>query len=324
LPLEFFAQADPPLELCSRTAALAPENPFCTPSYLEARRAPGLRPWVLGLATEERLVAACFAFLLAGRASRTLEIPSLPEMDGPNAFWDRLLVLCREEKVTYLDVDTYGSPHVEIPRLARETGRSARWEYVLDLQESDSMRNVHVHHRRMIQRAHRHQLEMRQAANDQAGADHVALMSASMRRRRLRGEDVPVESDAGSSMAYIRRGAGDLFQAVHGDRVLSSVLVLKAEQGAYYQSAGTSAEGMACGASHFLVAEIASRLQRAGLRSFNLGGTRDAASGLARFKSRFGARVVKLESARFYVGAGYASMWLRTSALLLRKAILSR
>ena len=319
--LEFFARADATLELCSQAAALAPENPFCTPAYLEARRGAGLRPWVLGLATERRLVAVCLAFLRTGRASRTLEIPSLPAIRDPNAFWGQLFAFCRREGVTYLDLETYGSPHVEIPRFAGETGRSDRWEYVLDLQESDFWRNVHAHHRRIIQRAHQHQLGIRRTGDERACADHVELMSASMTRRRLRGEDAPTRGDAQIVTAYVQQGAGNIVQAVKDGRILSSVLVLNAEQGAYYESAGTSAEGMACGASHFLVAEIARTLQQAGIRSFNLGGTRDSGSGLARFKSRFGARVVKLESAQFYVGSGAAGAWLRKYASILRRVL---
>ena len=264
-------RADPTLELCTRAAALAPGNPFCTPAYLEARRAAGVRPWVLGLATEGDLVAVCLAFLRTDRASRTLEIPSLPEIHDPDAFWEQLFALCRREKVTYLDLDTYGSPHVQIPRFAKETERADRWEYVLGLQESDFWRNVHAHHRRIIQRAHRLQLGIRHTVDKRACVDHVELMSASMTRRRSRGEDVPAPSDAQVFAAYVQQGAGKIVQAVKGDRILSSALVLNAEQGAYYQSAGTSAEGMACGASHFLIAEIARTLQQAGVRSFNLG-----------------------------------------------------
>jgi lipid II:glycine glycyltransferase (peptidoglycan interpeptide bridge formation enzyme) len=122
-------------------------------------------------------------------------------------------------------------------------------------------------------------------------------------------------------LTYVQQGAGNIVQAVKGDRILSSALVLKAEQGAYYQSGGTSAEGMACGASHYLLVEIARALQQAGMRSFNLGGTRDASSGLALFKSRFGARVVKLESATFHVGSGSADAWFRKWASILRRAL---
>jgi lipid II:glycine glycyltransferase (peptidoglycan interpeptide bridge formation enzyme) len=86
-----------------------------------------------------------------------------------------------------------------------------------------------------------------------------------------------------------------LFQALVGDRLLSSILVLRAAKGGYYHSAGTTAEGMACGASHWLVQHIAQALQSEGLQQFNLGGADE--DGLVRFKVGFGSARVELEAA---------------------------
>ena len=78
--------------------------------------------------------------------------------------------------------------------------------------------------------------------------------SAGRTRRRTRGEAV---SDAAASQdhrAFLESGAGELFQAVSGSTVLSSVLVLRASTSGYYQSAGTSQDGMAIGASAAVIA----------------------------------------------------------------------
>ena len=46
---EFIAQPGPSSELCRAVAARAPENPFYTPAYIDARRALDFEPWILGV-----------------------------------------------------------------------------------------------------------------------------------------------------------------------------------------------------------------------------------------------------------------------------------
>jgi lipid II:glycine glycyltransferase (peptidoglycan interpeptide bridge formation enzyme) len=93
-------------------------------------------------------------------------------------------------------------------------------------------------------------------------------------------------------------GAGDLFQVVRDDAVLSSMLVIMSRAGAYYHSAGTSQEGMEIGASHFLVHSVARTLQEGGVKIFNLGGAEIENPGLRAFKSRFGTMPVETEAVR--------------------------
>jgi len=67
--------------------------------------------------------------------------------------------------------------------------------------------------------------------------------------------------------------------------VFLSLLVLTAEKGGYYQSAGTTPEGMQRGASHLLLYETAMLLQQETCTLFNLGGAGAEDSGLRRFKA---------------------------------------
>jgi hypothetical protein len=79
-------------------------------------------------------------------------------------------------------------------------------------------------------------------------------------------------------------------------------MILKAAQGAFMETAGTSPEGMKCGASHFLIYSVAQTLREESIWTFNLG-TGEPKSGLSLFKTRFGATPVSLEFARFYFGS---------------------
>lgn len=316
---EFSATPDPSEALCAEVAASAPANPFCTARYLESKRALGFQPWVLTLRRNGQLTAACSAFMQSKFLRRSLEIHSLPALPEGEAFWDGLQRLCRQTHTAYLEINSYASPaaaRTSIPSLPGELGRRARCEYVLELQARDLWKPLASNHARNIKRAQNAGLQVRRAADAQACQEHARLIGASMDRRRGRGEAVPEQISADGFAALTRQGAGEIFQAVHNGTPLSSILVLLAERGAYYQSAGSSPEGKACGASHFLVYEVANRLRERAIDLFNLGGAEPHNTGLARFKAGFGTGTVELEAARFFSGSAAQKRILMTAAYL--------
>jgi lipid II:glycine glycyltransferase (peptidoglycan interpeptide bridge formation enzyme) len=126
-------------------------------------------------------------------------------------------------------------------------------------------------------------------------------MTTSLERRQARGENVVAAGNAQEILALVGAGAGEIFQAVLGDQVLSSILVLASTRVAYYHSAGTTPEGMRAGASAFLIGAVAMELKSAGVAEFNLGGAEPENEGLYRFKSGFGCFVRELEQATFTV-----------------------
>lgn len=299
-PYGFHIQAAPVEALCGRVAARFAANPFCTPNFAAAREAAGQTPWIFWVGDADEILTACTAFVDAGRLTRTLEIPSLPE-GVDNAFWNGVKTFCSDRKITDLVVNSFASPESVIPRLAHEVARRKRCEYVLHLDDGAPGATLAQGHRRSIKRAQNAGLEIRVRADAAACSDHVALMNASMHRRRSRGENVSSPVAVQTLWPYVDRSAGMLYQAVREGTVLSSVLVLLARRGAYYHSAGTSPEGMALGASHFLIQRAAESLAGEGREVFNLGGADDA--GLIRFKSGFGTVSVDLEAASFSFGS---------------------
>lgn len=300
----FLAQDAVSPEHAATIVRLVPANPFCTKSYAEAMRAAGTQAWLLGTTQAGRLVSGCYGYLTAGRLNRVLRIPSLPHMAPDDAFWDGLVRFCASHGVTCLELNSFASPAVRIPPLRGEVERQDRCEYVLDLGDPEWEQRLARKHRQNIKRARQAGVTLRRAGSAEDCRKHVGLMAASMERRRRRGEQVPngAEDELPWSLLFIQKGAGELFQAVAGNEVLSSAMILKAAEGAYNQSAGTSPAGMKCGASHFLIYAIAGLLQENSVRIFNLGGV-ESNPGLRLFKSRFGAASVSLESAVFYLGS---------------------
>ncbi len=279
----------------------APANPFFTTNYVQAMSRLGYASWVVGLRCKEGVVTASPAFLKPGRLSRMLEIPSLCVAGSALRFWQGLNEFCREQAVTDLKVDTFGSSSVEIPSLAGESDRKSRQEYILDLTRSDLSALLSSNHKRNIKKARAAGISTRCANSLEAVTDHVRLMGFSGARRHSRGESVSIDLNLAAPLAYINAGAGELYQAIRGGNVVSSVLVLKAVKGAYYHSAGTTPEGMDLGASHFLIHTISELLKQDGLTSLNLGGA-EADSSLARFKRGFGPSIVQLASVHCYLG----------------------
>jgi Acetyltransferase (GNAT) domain len=318
--MEFRVHRHPSLELCERMAVLSPANPFMTASYLEARAALGGEPLILALADGERMLTACSALLRSGYLTRSLEVVSLPLLPKPDVFWRDLQAWCRRERVSHLEVNTFGSEQASIPDLAGETSRRPRCEYVLDLREQTWEKAMSSNHLRNVKRARKGHVSIHRSRDPAACHLHVSLMASSMMRRRERGEHVPDDTviQLAEVTALAQRGAGELFQAVVDERVVSSILVLQSARGGYYHSAGTSSEGMSCGVSHLLVHDIAATLQAETKWQFNLGGVSEPGSGLEQFKRGFGARGIGLQAVECSTARRF-TRWLGAGTKILRQ-----
>jgi hypothetical protein len=269
----------------------SPDNPFLTAEYALSRQHLGETALML-----EHRQEACLAFLRRGRVTSALEIPSLPFTPSSD-FVLGLIDFCRDRRVYDAALHTFGSPTLSIPKLPREIERRARTEFVMDLAVPASQWKIGETHRRYIRRAEKSGVRVRRVRMEGV-EDHLSMCRQSMSRRQERGEAVMSVADSPEVPSIVLNRAGDLFQAVRDDAVLSSMLVIISRTGAYYQSAGTSPEGMEIGASHFLVHSVARMLQEDGVKNFNLGGAEIENPGLRAFKSRFGAAPVETEAVR--------------------------
>lgn len=246
---------------------------------------------MLGQGTE-----LCLGFLRPGRVTSGLEITSLPFAPS-SAFLSYLTDLCRDQRIYETALQSFGSPALSIPKLPHELERRARTEFVMDLTVPASEWKIGETHRRHIRRAEKSAMSVRRVRAE--GLEHhLSMCRQSMSRRHERGEVVVSVADGPEIPSFVVNGAGDLFQAIRNDAVLSSILVLISRTGAYYHSAGTSTEGMEIGASHFLVHSVARTLQDQGFKIFNLGGAQIDSPGLRTFKSRFGTVPVETEAVR--------------------------
>jgi RimJ/RimL family protein N-acetyltransferase len=298
--MEFFFEtnlSDPGRRIDLET--LDATNPLLSRKYADAMQICGFAPCILGLEAEGKLVSACYGEIRHGRFVRSLAISSLPATS--NLFWSGLLNACQKAKISCLEIESYGSAHTDIPSWPGEMNRRVRCEWIIDLPGRDLFSDLSAHHRRKVRQATREQVEIRRVRSHDAIQGHLSVIGASMARRQRRGERVPSEVDGTSIVAFLDMGLGELFQAVRNGKVCSSILVLRAPRGGYLQSAGSSPEGMKCGASHFLVHHICRMLQNDGAHAFNLGGALPHTS-LGKYKARFGARPVLLEAASFWLG----------------------
>jgi Acetyltransferase (GNAT) domain len=274
-------------------------NPFCTPQFVEARVRQGEQPCLFTLSSQNEMASGCVGFLRGKFLWRNLQIVSLPRMPDSNSFWRGLWQFCLQSGIWHLQVDSYGSPEADIPSLPGGIARRERFEYILDLSSGDFQERLSANHWRNMSRADAAQLTIRCTRDVQGLTAHVLLMGLSRDRRVKRGEQIEFDPETSLLHALLSTGAGQLFQAVQDNLVLSSVLVLRSRTGAYYQSAGTSRRGMEIGASHFLISQVGGILRQEGVRVFNLGGANPENTGLRRFKAGFGSRELQLTAASF-------------------------
>lgn len=288
----------------------AARNPFHTAGYAAYRQQQGELPCLLSVPSAGE-TTVLVSFLRQGVFGRRLEIPSLPELPHDAAWWRSLLRALRRAGITYFQAQTFGSPEGAGPLPARGLPVAERTEFVLDLR-SDLTSTMSSGHRRNVRRGQRAGLHVRSEGDP---ADHGRLTQESLRRRRERREDAGSGISADDARAVIASGAGRLYQAMAESKVVSSMLVLRAPEAAYYHSAGTSADGMVIGASHWLLHAVAQQLRDEGVREFNLGGVPAHDAGLARFKRSFGARSVATHA----LSSSLAPRLLRPILALLRR-----
>ena len=297
----FFAhRADDHLvDAASRTD---PRNPYLVATYARAQQALGIDCWLFGIADAGVIQAAALGLLRRGRILRSVDIPSAPVVAADSPFWSGVDAFCRDAGITNVEISTYASARASIPVLRGEEERIRRTEFELPLVGRDVYAELSGHHRARVRKARKSGVSMRRSVSDEALDTHLALQAHSMARRRARHEDVPLEFARADDAALLASGAGELYQAVLHDEVASSLLILRSKHGAYFKSAGNSAEGMHVGASHFLVLESATSLREEGVEVFLLGGARQSEEGLRAFKSGFGSTLIEAEAVVAYVG----------------------
>jgi hypothetical protein len=260
-------------------------------------------------------------FLHRGRLTKRLEIPSTP-MDAPVSWWETVFALCRTRGVTLIDFDSFGSPAGAMPPLQGETRRWTRTEYLIDLDAGDLLSRATQSHRQRIRLGAKSGLQLKRTREASACITHLELIGSSMTRRTGAHSGAGGPGELNTCRVLLETGAGELFQArrLEDDVCLASMLVLRAPQGGYDQSSGSTEEGKRLGASHFLVHAVASALQAEGASILNLGGARSSEEGLQGFKRRFGSREVELTSARCDLGGPLRRMAAKVVARFAGRA----
>jgi hypothetical protein len=297
---------------------LAPENPFYTNEYVHVRRVLGSKPYALILENEGQTVAGCLGFLTEGRVNVRLEITSLPVIPDRKLFWRGLFDFSKKVGVSVLSVNTFASIGAVIDETEKRISHKKRSEYRLDLTVPDLWRLMNRRHRRRVNAARSAGLVLNRSNDTAARERHVELSKETLDRLRGRGEAIDSDTTIEDVNAFIDCGAGEMFQAVRGDEVFSTLLVARSRTGAYGQSSGTSDDGRDIGSSHFLFHEVACVLKSEGVEIFNLGGADEHNKGLQEFKLGLGSTRLELESAEFYTGSRLKKFATRAAALLRR------
>ncbi|MDH3602287.1 MAG: GNAT family N-acetyltransferase [Candidatus Tectomicrobia bacterium] len=321
--MTIFCCKQPPHERAEAIARRDPCNPFLTPAYQAAKGRLGIPSWLLQSVEQNGDTTSAFAYVKQRYVYQSMAIESIPPLVPDSAFARELAMLCRRERVVALSLGSFASrKSVPLPLFGQVMTHQKRVEHIIDLRSHHGLSALSINLRRNIKKAEKSGVSFERTNAVADCINHVSLMDASIKRQRERGEAIPTYHALAWVNALVEQGAADLFQVRQGNKVLSSLLILLSARGAYYQSAGTAPEGMACGASPFLVYRVIEFLRQQGFDEFNLGGATPSSSGLYRFKTAFGGYERHVEAADVYVG----TRWRQRVFNIARKskAILSR
>ncbi|MCA9471149.1 MAG: GNAT family N-acetyltransferase [Nitrospirales bacterium] len=209
------------------------------------------------------------------------------ELPLSHSFWNALINFAKQEKATSLILEVLGQKETDIPHIENGTHRQKAKVYVLDLRKPNS---ISSNHRRNIKKAKKNGVYRIEQPLSEAIESHLLVSQESGARRQTRGEHVAhlperqrlIELFSGTRPAKIA-------QAAMNGKVVSSMLIVFLDNYAFFNSAGSSPDGMSIGASHYLMSEVIDELRAQGIKAFNLGLGTTSRSGLAQYKAGFGA-----------------------------------
>jgi hypothetical protein len=292
------------------------------PSFLALTPTPALsvaRPhecWVFGVSRRGDLAGAAAGIVKAGRRTRSLEVVLPPELPETDAFWTGLRRFAETQRIGGVTIEGAGDRRTPVPRLDGESGRRQQTTWLIDLADCDLDASLSKNHRRNVRKAVRNGARFVETTDAAAIRDHLRLSGASLHRRSSRGETVESRADAALFQGYLRSERASFFQARLDERVVSSDLVVRIGDAAWYASGGSDPHGMNLGTSQFLMLELARHLQRTDCKTLNLGFSEDP--GLDRFKAGFGARPVPVERVTLEWGSAWNRLQRRAIAALVR------
>jgi hypothetical protein len=293
---------------------LVPENPFCTPAFIESWRRLGWEPCLFFVRDGTRAVAGCAGLMKHAPGNATLEVPSLPELPDPESFWRHLLAWCATRGVQNLNVQGYGSPPIRVP--ASTNGAvDHRLEYRLRLGPGMEA-SWWPAHRDYVEVARRSGLQTVSRRDRSAVRAHVRLAEETWEVHHGVITPGPHTVTARVAQALIETGAAELHVARGSGEAVASALVLLSPAGACIHSLGIDAAHAKTGAAHLLCAQLATDLCNRGIRQLTLGDAEESHALVETLMAGFATDRVLQPSARFTFGAG----WKRKPGTLLRLA----
>lgn len=307
----FIAENNPTDERCRQLEQLVdPVIPYYTAQYRTAMQSCGKSVWLLATQLDGGITTGCLGEIESGRLRRELQIQSTPQ-NADETFWRGLSAFCKAQRITSIRLGTIGTAP-EIPALGELTEEKLRCEYWVDL-SADLKSRMRPEQRRIYNRAVDAGLSIRQPSLQEGLKTHRELTSASLGRRRTRGESIPQFGESGIAAALIKAGVGRMYECLLGDKVIGSVILTVASTGAHGYSAGYSAEGLKAGAGVYLNLSTFQILKDEGKTLFNLG---DAPpdSGLALFKKGLGGVQHASRAAQFSVATPMQRVILNAEA----------
>lgn len=286
-------------DLSAQWKILRPEQAGVELSLIQARALTfGAQAWIFSLLAEGRCVGAAVASLQRGRMRSSLNLTLTAELPDRDAFWDGVMAFVRQHDITNLWVESVGfpAPAESLPEMAGEHHRFSDVKlYVVDLERDDPFSAFSHGTKSTIKKARKNAAEVVVLPPFEAVARHCDLIEASLARRAQRGEQIKNKDYTDYVNSLLEKGAGRLYQAAIGGAVVSSKFVFFLGDAAFWDSSGTSPEGMRLGASQFLMFEMMQLLRADGLRVLNLDVASVGAGGLGAYKAGFGADIGQLE-----------------------------
>jgi len=239
---------------------------------------------------------------------KALSMGSFPAFDSSLSavqVLDPLIRYCRGHAFTFLDINSFGTPHGTEMLHEFNFEISKRWEFLVTLgkTEEELWKTVHSKKRNLIRKGQKEGIRVARVYDSEEVMQFRVLAIETYKRKTEQGISFPRPAEEAYHRLLkeqlIDTGLGRLYLAYDGNQPISGAFFAGFNGSAYYMLSSAGEEGLKKAAPDLVLWTAMADYLNEGFNLFNLGGISGKdlngqpleQSGLYHFKIRFGADV---------------------------------
>lgn len=215
-------------------------------------------------------------FISYGWLRRGLTLISNKPIENTKQIWKFIFDFADRNAIASISIEAYGNKteNWKIPedgngwKCLKEMNSEC---YVIDLRKKSGLSKNHKRNIKKAKKINCEIIEPSAKSNSDVAISLSRLCTISYARHSDRGETIQSPRFLKNITQLLKNQYSRVFQAKCDNKIMASNLIIQIGDSAYYDSGGTTSEGMNNGVSYYLMSRIIEVLQKCGIVFFSLG-----------------------------------------------------